>query len=163
MTATPPATIDRHTGYPAAHSRQQATVLEGSMIKDVMVHLDGTYSDEVRLAAAVDLAEKFDSHIIGLLLVVIPAIAPADPHGALAIINLREAARKEGDDAEARLRERLSQLKPGSELRRIGLALVLRLRSATTASLVTLFAVYLAADGFLAILTAEHAAKHARR
>jgi hypothetical protein len=37
----------------------------------------------------------------------------------------------------------------------IGLALVLRLRSATTASLVTLFAAYLAADGFFAILTAK--------
>jgi nucleotide-binding universal stress UspA family protein len=122
MTAAPPATIDRHTGYPAAHSRQQATVLEGSMIKDVMVHLDGTYADDVRFAAAVDLAEKFDSHIIGLLLVVIPAIAPADPLGALDIINLREAARKEGDDAEAKLRERISKLNPGSELRRIDVA-----------------------------------------
>jgi hypothetical protein len=44
-----------------------------------------------------------------------------------------------------------------------GLALVLTLPSATTASLVMLFAAYLAADGFFAIVTAEHAAKHARR
>jgi uncharacterized membrane protein HdeD (DUF308 family) len=44
-----------------------------------------------------------------------------------------------------------------------GLALVLTLRSATTASLVTLFAAYLAADGVFAVLTAERAAKHARR
>jgi uncharacterized membrane protein HdeD (DUF308 family) len=44
-----------------------------------------------------------------------------------------------------------------------GLAVILTLPSATTASLVTLFAAYLAADGFFAILTAERAAKHARR
>jgi hypothetical protein len=44
-----------------------------------------------------------------------------------------------------------------------GLAVILTLPSATTASLVTLFAAYLAADGFFAILTADRAAKHARR
>ena len=36
------------------------------MIKDVMVRLDGTAADEVRLAAAGDITETFESQVIGL-------------------------------------------------------------------------------------------------
>jgi len=38
------------------------------MIKDVMVWLDGSIADEVRLAAAEDIARVFQGHIIGLFL-----------------------------------------------------------------------------------------------
>lgn len=44
-----------------------------------------------------------------------------------------------------------------------GLAVVLMLPSATTASLVMLFTAYVAADGFFAIVTAERAAKRGGR
>ena len=37
------------------------------MLKDVMVRLDGTAADEVRLAAVNDIADLFDSQVIGLL------------------------------------------------------------------------------------------------
>jgi hypothetical protein len=36
------------------------------MIKDVMVRLDGTSGDDVRLAAVNQIAEIFESHITGL-------------------------------------------------------------------------------------------------
>ena len=48
------------------------------MIKDVMVRLDGTAADEVRLSAANDIAEYFESHIIGLFLNVLPLVAPIE-------------------------------------------------------------------------------------
>jgi hypothetical protein len=37
------------------------------MIKDVMVWLDGSLSDDIRLAAVADIARRFESHVIGLL------------------------------------------------------------------------------------------------
>jgi hypothetical protein len=38
-----------------------------TMIKDVMVWLDGSLSDDIRLAAVADIARRFESHVIGLL------------------------------------------------------------------------------------------------
>jgi hypothetical protein len=46
------------------------------MIKDVMVRLDGTSGDDVRLAAANQIAEIFESHINSLLFNVLPSIIP---------------------------------------------------------------------------------------
>ncbi len=42
------------------------------MLKDVMVRLDGTAADEVRLAAVNDIADLFDSQVIGLFLNIMP-------------------------------------------------------------------------------------------
>ena len=42
------------------------------MIKDVMVRLDGSTADEVRLSAANDIADLFDSQVTGLFLNVMP-------------------------------------------------------------------------------------------
>jgi hypothetical protein len=42
------------------------------MIKDVMVRLDGTQGDDLRLAAVRLIAEIFDSHITGLFFNVLP-------------------------------------------------------------------------------------------
>jgi len=50
--------------------------MEAMMIKDVMVRLDGTRADEVRLAAVDQIAEYFDSHVIGLFLNVLPVLIP---------------------------------------------------------------------------------------
>jgi len=48
------------------------------MIKDVMLRLDGTAADEVRLAAVNDIAELFDSQVIGLFLNVLPVVIAAE-------------------------------------------------------------------------------------
>jgi nucleotide-binding universal stress UspA family protein len=90
------------------------------MIKDVMVQLDGTAADEARLAAVDDIAELFQSRVIGLFLNVLPFLAPEeeDGIGALRSVNLVQLAREAGDKAEARLSQRLAGLQKPVELRR---------------------------------------------
>jgi nucleotide-binding universal stress UspA family protein len=89
------------------------------MIKDVMVRLDGSAADEVRLAAVNDIAELFDSQVIGLFLNILPVvIAAEDGIGAARAAELLQAAREAGDKVEARLRERLNRLQKPVELRR---------------------------------------------
>jgi hypothetical protein len=90
------------------------------MIKDVMVRLDGTAADEARLAAADDIAELFQSRIIGLFLNVLPLLAPEeeDGIGALRVVNLVQLARDAGDKVEIKLTQRLACLQKPVELRR---------------------------------------------
>ena len=53
------------------------------MIKDVMVRLDGTTADEIRLVAVNEIAELFHSHIVGLFLNVLPVLPAYNRHYAL--------------------------------------------------------------------------------
>jgi hypothetical protein len=46
---------------------------KAAMIKDVMVRLDGTSADDVRLAAANLITETFESHITRLFFNVLPS------------------------------------------------------------------------------------------
>lgn len=91
------------------------------MIKDVMVRLDGTSADDIRLAAANDIAEHFESHVIGLFLNVLPLVVPIAEDGAsaLASVKLIEQARAFGDTTEAQLTQRLRRLQKPVELRRL--------------------------------------------
>jgi nucleotide-binding universal stress UspA family protein len=90
------------------------------MIKDVMVHLDGTSADERRLAAASSIAILFESHVIGLFLNVLPMVMPAegDSAGAVMETQLLEKARQAGNKTEVTLMERLSRLNKPVEIRR---------------------------------------------
>jgi nucleotide-binding universal stress UspA family protein len=89
------------------------------MIKDVMVRLDGTAADEVRLTVANDIADHFQSHVIGLFLNVLPVvIAAEDGIGATRVAELLQKAREAGDTMEARLTQRLAVLQKPMELRR---------------------------------------------
>jgi nucleotide-binding universal stress UspA family protein len=89
------------------------------MIKDVMVRLDGTAADEARLAAANDIADLFQSQVIGLFLNVLPVvIAAEDGIGAIRAAELLQKAREAGDSIEARLTQRLARLQKPMELRR---------------------------------------------
>ena len=89
------------------------------MLKDVMVRLDGTAADEVRLAAVNDVADLFDSQVIGLFLNIMPVvIAAEDGVGAIGAAELLRTAREAGDKSEAKLRERLNRLQKPVELRR---------------------------------------------
>jgi nucleotide-binding universal stress UspA family protein len=100
-------------GYGHYRGRRKA------MIKDVMLRLDGTAGDEVRLAAGNDIAELFDSQVIGVFLNILPVvIAAEDGIGAARAAELLQAAREAGDKVEARLRERLNRLQKPVELRR---------------------------------------------
>jgi nucleotide-binding universal stress UspA family protein len=91
------------------------------MIKDMMVRLDGTSADDVRLAAVSQIAEIFESHITGLFFNVLPPPPIADGlNGADAgqATELLDAARKAGDAIEATVFERLTRLQQPTNLRR---------------------------------------------
>ena len=90
------------------------------MIKDVMVRLDGTPADDVRLAAVGQIAEIFDSHITGLLFNALPPLVPDGSNGAGAneVTRLLDAARQAGDDIEATVFQRLAALPHPANLRR---------------------------------------------
>jgi nucleotide-binding universal stress UspA family protein len=91
-----------------------------SMIKDVMVWLDGGLSDEVRLAAVADIARQFESQVVGLFLNPLPLPGPVDGDaaGALATMELMKKARQVGDQTEAKLVKRLKMLERPVEVRR---------------------------------------------
>jgi hypothetical protein len=79
------------------------------MIKDVMVRLDGTSADDVRLAAANLIAETFESHITGLFFNVLPSTV-LDGAGVNQATRLLDRAREAGDVIEATVFERLTRL-----------------------------------------------------
>ena len=90
------------------------------MIKDVMVRLDGTSGDDVRLAAVNQIAEIFESQITGLLFNVLPSLVPDGFNGAGAnqITKLLDTAREAGDAIESTVLQRLAQLEHPANLRR---------------------------------------------
>ncbi len=90
------------------------------MIKDVMVRLDGTRNDEACLTAVDQIAEYFDSHIVGLFLNVLPLMIPSEGDTAAAVesTQLIDEARAQGDKLEVKLRQRLLRLQKPVEMRR---------------------------------------------
>ena len=90
------------------------------MIKDVMVWLDGSLSDEIRLEAAKDIAWRFDSQVIGLFLNPLPLLVPAEGYagGPVGTLELMGRAREAGDANEGLLIRRLQQLERPVEIRR---------------------------------------------
>jgi hypothetical protein len=79
------------------------------MIKDVMVRLDGTVADDVRLAAAADIARHFGGYVIGLFLNILPPPVAADA-GVDPTALLLEEAHATGDKIAELLAARLAQL-----------------------------------------------------
>jgi nucleotide-binding universal stress UspA family protein len=90
------------------------------MIKDVMVRLDGTSGDDVRLAAVNLIAEIFESHITGLFFNVVPSLVPdgLTDAGEPQASKLLDTARAAGDSIEAAVLERLTRLQHPANLRR---------------------------------------------
>jgi nucleotide-binding universal stress UspA family protein len=95
-------------------------VRNNQMIKDVMVCLDGSAADELRLAAVADVARLFDSQVIGLFLNPLPVPVPseADLAGVARAAELLEQAKEAGDRTEAILARRLARLNTPVEIRR---------------------------------------------
>jgi nucleotide-binding universal stress UspA family protein len=91
------------------------------MIKDVMVRLEGTSADDVRLAAVNLIADTFDSHVTGLFFNVIPPLIPDgfNAEGANQTVELLETAKRAGDAVESTVFQRLSQLEHPANLRRL--------------------------------------------
>lgn len=94
------------------------------MLKDLIVHLDGTAQDEVRLSHAEAIVEGRGAHVTGLFTNLLPEYVMAsgfDPaFSAIAgIAELQERLHEEGMRTAARLRERLARLEAPNELRTI--------------------------------------------
>ncbi len=91
------------------------------MIRDIVVHLDGTDKDERRLQHAEALGALFDARVTVLFtnLIEIGYIA-ADPVGASVeiVADAIEEARSAGDATEARLRKRLESMPRRAEFQR---------------------------------------------
>jgi nucleotide-binding universal stress UspA family protein len=90
------------------------------MIKDVMVWLDGSLADEIRLEVAGSIARQFESQVVALVLNPIPLTGPieGDVTGTVAGAELLEKAREAGDIAEEKLVKRLKLLDRPVEIRR---------------------------------------------
>ena len=94
------------------------------MIKDIMVHLDGSPEDEIRLEYGQAIASAGQAHLIGVFTNLLPDMSIAMPFdgGAAAVVQivteLEEQARKDGDATSKRLTERLSGLQVPTEIRR---------------------------------------------
>jgi nucleotide-binding universal stress UspA family protein len=90
------------------------------MIKDVMVWLDGSLSDEIRLEVAGSIARQFESQVVALVLSPIPLTGPieGDVTGTVAGAELLEKAREAGDITEEKLVKRLKLLDRPVEIRR---------------------------------------------
>ncbi len=94
------------------------------MLKDLIVHLDGTEEDNVRLAQAEAIGLNFKGHLIGLytnplpeyayVLAIQSGLAPMGP-----VIEIEQQIRKEGDVAVGRLNERFKKMAGTNEVRRI--------------------------------------------
>jgi nucleotide-binding universal stress UspA family protein len=94
------------------------------MFKDLMVHLDGTDEDEVRLAHAESIAARFEAHLTGLCINPIPEYGSAfagEPGFVVAdtVIQLEERARTEGEVVLARLKDRFARIDVPNEVRSI--------------------------------------------
>jgi nucleotide-binding universal stress UspA family protein len=90
------------------------------MIKDVMVWLDGSLADEIRLEVAGSIARQFESQVVALVLNPIPLTGPieGDVTGTVAGAELLEKAREAGDITEEKLVKRLKLLDRPVEIRR---------------------------------------------
>ncbi|MGO4572098.1 universal stress protein [Microvirga sp. 2TAF3] len=91
------------------------------MIKDILVHLDGTPDDETRIAYSYMLAKLFKAYITGLFLNTLPyTVAPVETGygGAEFYAEIMKQARKEGDRLEHSLKVKLDKLEAPHEIRR---------------------------------------------
>lgn len=91
-------------------------------LKNIMVHLDGTSADDIRLAWTEAIANLFQAHITGLHLTRLPDVMMAAEGAMVAadiIGQMQDEARAEADKVAERLRSRLEKLSLSHELRRI--------------------------------------------
>ncbi|MBZ6077190.1 universal stress protein [Microvirga puerhi] len=93
------------------------------MIKDILVHLDGSTDDELRLAHAEAIASANQAHVTGLFTNVLPDIASLTPMDGASVAGvvaeLEDDARRSGDRIEQRLAERFSRLAMPNNIRRL--------------------------------------------
>ncbi|MBV8426930.1 MAG: hypothetical protein JOZ88_06785, partial [Hyphomicrobiales bacterium] len=101
---------------------RQARGISG--FRDLMVHLDNTAEDEVRIAHAEAIAGMCGAHLTGIYTNLLPdygMVSVGDATGAAisALVEVEEQARREGAEASKLFSKRFSRLSVPGELRRI--------------------------------------------
>jgi nucleotide-binding universal stress UspA family protein len=96
-------------------------------IRDVMVHLDGTSEDEVRIAHGEAIAAVFDAHLTGIYTNLLPdlrLIGTPEAGGAsiAAFVAVEDESRRHSAETFRCLTERFSRLSVSNELRPIDAA-----------------------------------------
>ena len=86
----------------------------------IIVHLDATAADEIRLGHAEAIATRFGAHLMGVYTNMLPeAITYSAEIGAAAIFEMEQRLRQQGAARAKILTERLARLEVASELRKI--------------------------------------------
>ena len=91
------------------------------MIKNIAVQLTGSVEDEVRLAYAEPVARRFDAHLTGLQVNILPEILPMADLAGIGSAMEEQLAQSEQrtEEIATQLAARLSRLEPQYDLRRI--------------------------------------------
>jgi nucleotide-binding universal stress UspA family protein len=92
------------------------------MISDIMVHVDGSPQDEVRLAHAEALAQTFKAHLTALFVNRLPGFAisaDAAGTGAVYMAELMEEAMAEGDRLADEMKRRLERISASHDMLRV--------------------------------------------
>jgi len=119
--------VAQTTSRPNADLQSQRVVKDRPIyagVSDLIVHLDGTSEDEVRIAHAEAIAAACDAHLTGIYTNVLPdyGMAVAGDYGggaAAAMFEVEERIRQEGAETLKRLSKRFSRLGLRNELRRV--------------------------------------------
>jgi nucleotide-binding universal stress UspA family protein len=89
------------------------------MVKVVLVRLDGTSADELRLAASDNLSRLFGAHLVGLVLNVLPEPTLGEAGVSVEFwTRLLDQARQRGKEMETEVGKRLRAINPSAEVRR---------------------------------------------
>ena len=90
------------------------------MIKDIVVHLTGSEEDKVRIAYAARIAERFDAHVTGLQVHVLPElIAITDPAASGFLQTLLAESHARAQKVTDVLAAQFNVIDPPHELRRL--------------------------------------------
>src|SRR5579863_6619611 len=109
--------------------------------KDIVVHLDGSVEDEVRLAHAEGLSALFRAHLTGVFTNRLPDVAAySSPYSMPAFVEVDAQLREQGKIVHKRLAQRFERLSAPYDLRKLeGTLYDLTLATATVARCSDLF------------------------
>lgn len=92
---------------------------EWKLIKDIMVHLTGSQEDEIRLAYAETLSERFEAHLTGLYVHMLPDVVCADPAGMVGMDVWFEESNVQAKEAYKRLEGRFERFRLPHDVRQL--------------------------------------------
>lgn len=84
-----------------------------------MVHLTGSEEDDVRLTYAETISERFEAHLTGLYVHMLPEVVGADPGAMVGIDVWFEQSNAQAEETFKRLKQRFDRLSMPHEVRRL--------------------------------------------